>query len=203
MSGVRLRRLPVPPAKATVRIGREAGGRLAIVRTPTPMVDAQFRSTKVTLRNWDNSWKRQYGGGYSQRDKQSTVPYNFEGQFSWHKSGAQSESGRSSRTDRTQSSFQKVEPEKWSGSERQSWQMWSPAEYNEKRRRSAAESGASTPEIQEWTTKSRKDIQMGDWACSKGHFNTRHYNHCRACCREAGKARARDESWNSTWSAAM
>ena len=72
-----------------------------------------------TRRNWDNnSWKRPYGGGYSQRDKQSTEPYNFEGQFSWHKSGAQSESGRSAQTDRTQSSFQKVEPEKWSGSER-------------------------------------------------------------------------------------
>ena len=83
-------------------------------------------------RNWDNnSWKRPYSGGYSQRDKQSAAPYHYEGQFSWHKSGAQSESGRSSRTDRTQSSFQKVEPERWSGSERQSWQMWSPAEYRE------------------------------------------------------------------------
>jgi hypothetical protein len=47
-SVVRLRRLQVPPAMATVRIGREAGGRLTIVRTPTPMVVAQSRSTRAT-----------------------------------------------------------------------------------------------------------------------------------------------------------
>ena len=35
------------------------------------------------------------------------------------------------------------------------------------------------------------------------YFNTRQYNHCWACCRGAGKARVRDESWNSTWSDAM